>query len=605
MARRPSRERPEAPDARALRLVGERYGIDDPLVVDRAEDVLRTTNEPIYRFRIASLADANRAQHDIVLDRSGAELNLEEIRRRDGVEYFAAAVGTAPAPGPVPLAAITIDPKENHLTLNPGDTHDEVITVTIPPNASVPKADVYFLADTTGSMGAILAAVKAGANNILTALNGTGLDLAYGVGNYRDFPHDPFAFQHQLDPTNVVASVTGAINGWALGGGGDTPEGQFFALDRLAVPPGPPIGWRAGAKRIVVWFGDAPGHDPICPAISGLPAAITQATVTAKLVAEKITVLAISVSNPGLDVDPVPISTDYNAACGAPGGAAGQATAIAAATGGQSVGGINPGSIVNTIIDLVKAAVSTINNVNLVPAGATTPFVTSITPAGGYGPLATDKEHKLEFKVRFTGVVPCKETEQVFTGSLDVVVDGAVVARKRVVIKVPPCKPTFVYAVKFVCGTQPECGCDCASVRPGSYATEINIYNFHRDEVEIEKRVLPVVFAGAPSGREPRTTRPRAVDKITLPGISATMDDCCRIAELLLGAPASSPLPLTIGILEIASDHELSVTAVYTASDPTSSSISIDVEQIEGKRVIRGSGVIVFPPGSGPAITYP
>jgi hypothetical protein len=582
-----ARQRPESPEARALRLVRERHGIDDPLVVERAQDVRRATGEPIYRFRVASLSDANRAQHEIVLDRAGAELNLDEIRERDSVEYFRQTVGPAPFPVPVALAAITVNPVENHLVLNPGDTHDEVITVTIPPNASVPKADVYFLADTTGSMGEILAAVQAGANNILTALNGTGLDLAYGVGNYRDFPFDPFAFQHQLDPTNVAASVTGAINAWLASGGGDTPEGQLFALDRLAVPSGPPIGWRSGAKRIVVWFGDAPGHDPVCAAISGQPADITQATVTAKLVAEQITVLAISVSNPGLDADPVPLSNDYLAACGAPGGAAGQGTAIATATGGQFVGGIDPGSIVTTIINLVTAAVSTINNVNLIPAGATTPFVTSITPAGGYGPLVTDREHKLVFNVRFTGVVPCKETEQVFTGTLDVVVDSAVVAQKRVEIKVPACVPKFVYSVKFVCGTQPECPCDCVSVRPGIYATEINIYNFHRTEVEVEKRVVPVVFAGAPSGRQPRVAGPRAGDRITLPGFSATMDDCCRIAELLLGAPAPSPLSLTIGFLEITSDQELSVTAVYTASNLKAGSISIDVEQIQAKRVVR------------------
>ena len=147
--------------------------------------------------------------------------------------------------------------------------------------------------------------------------------------------------------------------------------------------------------------------------------------------------------------------------------------------------------------------------------------------------------------------------------------------------------PKFVYSVKFVCGTQTDASCDCAPVRPGTYATEINIHNFHRAEVEIEKRVVPVVFAGAPTGREPRVAMPRVVDGIKLPGFSATMDDCCRIAELLLGAPASSPIPLMIGFLEITSDEELSVTAVYTASNPNSASISIDVEQIQARRVVR------------------
>ncbi len=107
--------------------------------------------------------------------------------------------------------------------------------------------------------------------------------------------------------------------------------------------------------------------------------------------------------------------------CGAPGGAAGQGTRIAAATGGAFVSGVAPDTIVNTIIDLVKAAVGSITNINLVPDGASAPFVTAISPATGYGPLATDREHKLEFKVRFTGVVPCKDEDQRFSGSIDVV----------------------------------------------------------------------------------------------------------------------------------------------------------------------------------------
>jgi len=413
-----------------------------------------------------------------------------------------------------------------------------------------------------------------------------GLDLAHGVGNYKDFPNDPFAFQHQVNPTGILADVANAISAWAASGGSDTPEGQLFALDRLAEPPGGAIGWRPASKRIVVWFGDAPGHDPICAAISG-GADVTEASATAKLVAENITVLAISVSNLGLDADPTPISSDYVAACGPPGGAPGQATRIAGATGGQAVSGINPATIVDTIIDLVKAAVSAINNLTLVPAGAITPFVTTITPTGGYGPLQTNKDHQLQFQVRFTGVVACTESEQVLSGSLEVVADGVVVAQKPVEIKVPACKPVHSYSVKFVCGTQSACPCDYTPVRPGTYATEINIHNYHGVDVELEKQFLPVVFAGAVGGREPRSVGPRATDTITLPPHSATMDDCCGIAELLLGAPTPGPIPLTTGWLAITSSHELSVTAVYTVSDPTSGRVSIDVEQVQGKTLVK------------------
>ncbi len=143
----------------------------------------------------------------------------------------------------------------------------------------------------------------------------------------------------------------------------------------------------------------------------------------------------------------------------------------------------------------------------------------------------------------------------------------------------------FSYAVKFVCGVEPECECACAPVRPGSYATEINIYNHGDKKAEIRKHVVPIVLAGAPAGREPRVVAARAEDKIVLPPHSATMDDCCRLTELLLGAPVQGPMPLTIGFLEIVSPVELSVTAVYTVTGTDGKTVSIDVEQIAGKTV--------------------
>lgn len=569
---------------RAVARLARTNKLKAPLLVGHSEATRPETGEPIHQFIAVSSADANGPAYRIITDQQGR--TLSDKPELDAL--FDLAEGVADPIGvegslPARAGAVTIDPAQNILTLNPGDTFEETITVTIPKNTAAPKADIYFLADTTASMSSILNAVQTGSNSILTALSGLGVDLAFGVGNYKDFPHDPYAFQHQLGPTPVAANVTAAINAWAAQGGADSPEAQLFALDSLAVPPGAPIGWRVGSKRIVVWFGDVPGHDPICTAISGAPADITEGSVTAKLTVEAITVLAISTATPGLDGDPNLGANDYAAACGPPGGSPGQGTRLATATGGAYVTGINPGNIVNTIIGLVSAAVASINNVKLVPSAGIAPFVASVAPPGGYGPLAGDRDHTLTFEVKFAGKIPCKEEAQVFGGSLDVVADGVVVAAKRVQITVPRCKPTeFVYSVKFVCGTQPECPCDCSSVRPGHYATEINIHNFSAREVKIRKRVIPVVLASAPAGREPASAGPRASDSITLPPHTATMDDCCRLAELLLGTGPTTAL--NIGFLEITASAELAVTAVYTSSGLQSGGLSIDVQQVESRR---------------------
>jgi hypothetical protein len=577
-------------EQRALDTISKRDKVKNPLIVGTAEDVSPSTKQKLYKFSAVKKEDPNGPQYAVVLDETGAVFDPDTLGKRESARLFSPAradVETEAVGPAAPLAAsITINPNVNDLVLNPGDSHDEVITVTVPADSGVTVIDVYLMTDETGSMGSIIGAVQAGANSIVSTLNGmAGLDFAFGVGRYKDFPNDPFAFDHQLSLSKVPADVTTAINAWSAGGGGDGPEGQLFALDKLAVPPGAaPIGWRAGSKRLIVFFGDIAGHDPICAAISGEAADITEASVTAKLVSEKISVLAISTATPGLDGDPT-IGSDYSVACGPPGGTPGQGTRLAAATGGAFVTGVDSTTIVNTIIDLVTKAATTINNINLVPTGATTPFVASISPAGGFGPLSGDDDHELKFDVSFKGVVPCADKEQVFTGTLDVVADGAVVARKRVRITVPPCKPSeaFVYSVKFICGVQDECGCEGSSVRPGKYATEINIHNYQDTETRITKNVLPVVFVGAAVGREPRVVRRRAVDALVMPPHTATMDDCHRLTELLLGAPSTSSMPLTIGFLEIVSTQELNVTAVYTASDLKSGSLSIDVEQVEGK----------------------
>jgi hypothetical protein len=183
-------------------------------------------------------------------------------------------------------------------------------------------------------------------------------------------------------------------------------------------------------------------------------------------------------------------------------------------------------------------------------------------------------------------VQACADTEQRFEGTLDVVADGKVVAQKRVRIAVPAC-PVYSYSVKFVYGHQADCGCAEGPVRPGTYATEINLYNDGEDETPIVKRVVPLVLAGAPAGREPRTVPPRAQDAIVLPAKSATMDDSERLSELLFGVPPAGPLPLTLGFLEIASRQPLKVVAVYTVTGPEGGPVSIAVETVE-PRIKRG-----------------
>jgi hypothetical protein len=155
----------------------------------------------------------------------------------------------------------------------------------------------------------------------------------------------------------------------------------------------------------------------------------------------------------------------------------------------------------------------------------------------------------------------------------------------------------FVYSVKIVCGRQAGTDCCCvAGTRPGLYATEVNIQNLNIEPAQVVKFVQPLIIMGAVVAREPNVTDPktipvRQIEDIILPPLAATMDDCCRIAEMLLGAPPSGETALTIAILSIVSQLELSVSAVYTASPLSGDGISIDVEYIASRLLqLRGQG---------------
>lgn len=176
--------------------------------------------------------------------------------------------------------------------------------------------------------------------------------------------------------------------------------------------------------------------------------------------------------------------------------------------------------------------------------------------------------------------------------------------------------PYFNYSAKFVCGLSranvglsdteggaPLVSTGEATVKRGNYATEINILNPQVFDADVNKRVL-VVYNGtqveATVGREPNRVLPTGSDNIHLPPAAATMDDCNRIYRLVGITPGVDP-PLLIGYLMISSIRELDVTAVYTAalcSDfrgnlaticrPTTGSVSLslDVEQVQGKRIL-------------------
>ena len=183
----------------------------------------------------------------VAVDSSGGVHPRRRLEALAGRDLFAARPPVATErPAETPAAPVTVDPPTNDLVLPECVTEQETVTVHVPPSGVRPKADIYLLADTTGSMGTILDAVKTGIASIVNDGGLAPFDLAWGVGNYKDFPvpaSSPYAFEHQLAPTPGVAAVSLAVMAWTASGGVDTPESNLFALHQVATDPA--IGWRS------------------------------------------------------------------------------------------------------------------------------------------------------------------------------------------------------------------------------------------------------------------------------------------------------------------------------------------------------------------------
>ncbi len=154
------------------------------------------------------------------------------------------------------------------------------------------------------------------------------------------------------------------------------------------------------------------------------------------------------------------------------------------------------------------------------------------------------------------------------------------------------------YAVKFVCGLQdPDPAGGSVGepvVKPGNYATEINIHNpnyINANGLVIFKKIV-VLVEGSDIRREPQTAGPSGFAEVLLQPDFATLDDCNALwAMSHPGTPLPSPMPTFIGFLIIFSRVDLDVVAVYTAngwSQPGAlpgGGISQDVETVAPKRV--------------------
>ena len=259
--------------------------------------------------------------------------------RRRRLAWISAALtaGLATVVTGAAFAVPGVTPATVSATLLPGQSNVQAKSVETPPIP--PRPDIFFLADSTLSMAGAIANVRTNAASIMNQVLAAQPQAQFAVGEYKDVG-DVFVYRLNQAITANTAAVQTGINQWVASGGGDIPEAQLFALQELASNPA--TGFRAGSSRIVVWFGDAPGHDPRNGA--------TEASATAALQAAGARVIAISTGANQLN-------------------ATGQASRIAAATGGAFLPGASDDAVADAILAGLSNLPATVTHSVSCPAG--------------------------------------------------------------------------------------------------------------------------------------------------------------------------------------------------------------------------------------------
>lgn len=267
------------------------------------------------------------------------------ILKRFIAGYTCGKIEATPAPTPVPAflppgASVTF-PKSKV-----GEVIAFKVNITVRGGSGAKKEDFYLLSDATGSMSSAIATSRARFADVVRRRSRVSRDVAFGVGFYRDEEDIPFRNLQSI--TTNTTPVFAAINSLRANGGLDSPEANLWAISQVATQDF--IGWREGSRRILVYFGDEPGHEPTCP--DGVP--LNRTNVIRQLRAKGITVVATSFS-PGLNGDTTSAEGNNptrNFACGLGGRTmrGGQATALTSGTGGALVPAAEQASLIDSIL---------------------------------------------------------------------------------------------------------------------------------------------------------------------------------------------------------------------------------------------------------------
>ena len=155
----------------------------------------------------------------------------------------------------------------------------------------------------------------------------------------------------------------------------------------------------------------------------------------------------------------------------------------------------------------------------------------------------------------------------------------------------------LVYTAKFLCGLfDPQRITDQGNiegpVKPGRYATAINVHNPNPVRpVSLRKKAVLLFSGSTPHEQPPEVVhQPGPLHQVAVGPDGAFEIDCSDIRAVLL-APAGPPAPEFIKgmvVIETAPDTPLDVVAVYTAEPigaAPSSQLTMEIDRVTGSLI--------------------
>ena len=150
-----------------------------------------------------------------------------------------------------------VSPATYDASVDPGATVHVTKTVSTP--EIPPKPDIVLVVDRPEHGPGHRR--RQGRDGLIDSVQAAQPDAEFAIASYKDVGDGARVLPVETGLTGGQATAQTAIDSLSASGGGDTPEGQINALWEVG-SGGDAIAFRLDSSRIVVWFGDASGHDP-------------------------------------------------------------------------------------------------------------------------------------------------------------------------------------------------------------------------------------------------------------------------------------------------------------------------------------------------------